>query len=171
MITMVQLPVDSWPLYRDLRLEALQTDPHTFGGTYEEEIHLTPETWQKRLKSMWFAKIDQNIVGMISLVQNTEKGIKHCGFLVSFWVKPTYRRQGIGAQLMKHIQNYAASQGVRKMLLHVTATNRDALTLYESCSFENIGLMKENIFKNNRYLNQYAMEWHSPQLPTNNISN
>lgn len=162
-IGIIQLPPDSWQVYRELRLEALQNDPQAFGGSYEEEINLTPTNWQNRLKSMWFAWTDNQIIGMIGLVQNKEMGIKHYAFLVSLWVKPAYRRQGIGALLIKHVQKDAPTKQLRKILLHVTKTQPGALRLYEPVGFKKVGTLKENLFKDNRYLDQDLMEWHVSQ--------
>ncbi|QQR48953.1 GNAT family N-acetyltransferase [bacterium] len=162
-IGIIQLPPDSWQVYRELRLEALQNDPQAFGGSYEEEINLTPTNWQNRLKSMWFAWTDNQIIGMIGLVQNKEMGIKHYAFLVSLWVKPAYRRQGIGALLIKHVQKDAPTKQLRKILLHVTKTQPGALRLYETVGFKKVGTLKENLFKDNRYLDQDLMEWHVSQ--------
>jgi hypothetical protein len=38
LIKITKLPVERWADYRDLRLEALKSDPSAFGSAFEEEV-------------------------------------------------------------------------------------------------------------------------------------
>jgi ribosomal protein S18 acetylase RimI-like enzyme len=127
----VQLAPDFWQVYRDLRLEALVTDPHAFAVTHQEELATTEAQWRAFIGNMWFAQIDEEVVGMIGLLHNPTLPCKHRASVISFWVKPSYRGQGIGAALVRHMQDVARSRGYRKLDLNVAITQDTAIALYE----------------------------------------
>lgn len=158
--TITQLSADSWQQYRDIRLEALQTDPLAFGGSYEEESTNDVTDWKNRINNMWFALINDEIVGMVGLLKRTDQSCKHCGCIISLWVKPTFRGQGIAKALVQKIQEIAPELGIRKISLHATTTQTNAIKLYEAMGFKKIAVLKENLYKDNQYLDEYLMEWH-----------
>lgn len=45
MIVIKTLSSEDWEKFRDIRLEALQTDPLAFGSSYAEEKILTQSEW------------------------------------------------------------------------------------------------------------------------------
>ncbi len=159
-LLIVQLPADSWQDYRSLRLEALQQDPLAFASTYEEELHVDDAQWREHMKNMWFALIDDCVVGMIGLLRDTGLPGMHSGHLISFWVKPAYRGQGVGRSLILHLQEQARGMGMRKIYLHVTTTQENAIKLYEALKFVKVGLLKENTWGADGYHDQYLMEWY-----------
>lgn len=56
-------------------------------------------------------------------------------FIYDIRVDDDVRRQGIGKRLMQLAEEWAKSQGVFSLKLHVFASNEAALSLYESCGF------------------------------------
>lgn len=164
-ITIKQLPPSAWEQYRNLRLEALQLAPQAYGSTYTEEAAKTKEEYQKTLGHIWFAFVDETVAGMIGLIPDIGTPGKHRAHVVSFWVKPEYRKQGIGKMLVQHLQEIAPTQGIRKFYLHVTTTQESAIKLYESLGFFKVGLLKGNTRCCDEYLNQYLMEWHTNPIP------
>lgn len=154
-----QLPPDRWQAYRDIRLEGLQADPLAFGSTYQEEVALTEEQWRNRIICMWFALDDDRPVGMIGLMRDTGVTGKHRAHVISLWVKPAFRGQGIGGKLIRHLQELAPTEGIRKLYLHVTSTQKDAIVLYEKQGFRKVGLLEENSKVGDEYLGTYLMEW------------
>ena len=51
LIKIVQLSPSAWPVYKKLRLEALQNDPQTFGPSYQETLAKPDSYWQGRLET------------------------------------------------------------------------------------------------------------------------
>lgn len=155
-----QLSPESWQQYRDIRLEGLRTDPLAFGGSYEQESARSELQWQEILNNMFFAVIDDTVVGMIGIIRNETGPAKHAAQIISFWVKPEYRGQGIGKTLIEHVQRFAQENDLRKLYLHVTETQNSAIKLYSFLGFEKVGTLKKHVHFDGRYLDQYVMEWH-----------
>lgn len=57
-------------------------------------------------------------------------------------VSPEFRRQGLGRELLVHMLNYGAANGIRSATLEVRAGNRAALELYKSFGFQVVGRRK-----------------------------
>lgn len=146
--------------YKDIRLLALKSDPEAFGSSYEEEAGLTEQNWRERINAMWFAINDEEVAGLIGLLAKEGLASKHIGIIVSLWIKPEFRGQGLAKALLKTVQDKAKALGFRKLSLHVTTNQTPAIKLYENIGFERIGLLKENLFKGGRYLDEYLMEWY-----------
>ncbi len=51
------------------------------------------------------------------------------------YVKPDYRRQGIGKALMRYVENWALSRGDRQIGLQVFGSNTPALNLYQQLGY------------------------------------
>ena len=58
--------------------------------------------------------------------------------LISMWVAPTARRQGVGAQLIDSVAAWANVAGSTALVLDVVATNASALSLYERAGFQRL---------------------------------
>ncbi len=160
-LKITQLSPGDWQAYRDIRLEALKSDPLAFGGTYEEECEKTEAQWRSFMANMWFALADDNVVGMIGLLRDTGFTGGHRAHLISMWVKPAYRGQGIGKQLVQYLQELAKTCSILKFYLHVTSTQEAAITLYESVGFKKVGVLKRHTRDENNYYDTYLMEWHA----------
>ncbi len=159
-VAIIQFSPDDWQKYRDIRLLALQSDPHAFGSSYEEEINLPETDWRNRISVMRFAVIDGQIAGLIGLLRRENLASIHCGSIISLWVKPEFRGHGVAKSLLQNLQNIAPSLGLRKISLQVTATQPAAIRLYEKMGFIKIGLLRENLLKDSVYLDEFLMEWH-----------
>ncbi len=160
-IKITQLSPDNWQQYKEIRLEAVKTDPAAFGMSYEEELVRAESQWQDFLKNMWFALVDNKVIGMIGLIRNVGEPSKHTAHIVSFWVKPEYRGQGVGKALIQALQEHAKINNIRKLYLQVAVTQESAIKLYEKMGFEKVGQLKEHTKCGNKYLDQYFMEWHN----------
>lgn len=161
-IEVTKLPTDQWKKYRAIRLAALKADPQAFGSSYEEEIDLPEADWHSRINAMWFAIVDGQVVGLIGLLQRENHANKHCGCIISFWVKPSFRGYGVGKSLIQNVQQNAKSLGIKKISLNVSTTQANAKSLYESTGFKEVCIFKENLLKDSVYLDEYYMEWFAP---------
>lgn len=52
------------------------------------------------------------------------------------------RRQGLGRELMKKLDEYAAENGIFSISLEVRESNAAAISLYESCGYKKAGVRK-----------------------------
>lgn len=93
---------DQWELWRDLRHQALGTDPDAFGSTLEREQSYTEAEWRRRVgggRSSVVAWLGERPVGMGGLF---EEGPGSC-WVVAMWVEPAARGRGIGRLVLEHL--------------------------------------------------------------------
>ncbi len=125
---------DDWALLRTLRLAALADAPYAYGSTFAGWEHADEHRWRDRLRSLALtlaALRDDEPVGLVSGC-GPEDGTAE---LISMWVAPSARGLGVGALLIEAVVDWAAGQGARRVLLHVTEHNPAATRLYERHGF------------------------------------
>ena len=62
--------------------------------------------------------------------------------LISMWVAPSARRSGAGAELVRHVIEWASESGYRRVELWVTRGNEAAERLYRGLGFTETGDVK-----------------------------
>ncbi len=62
--------------------------------------------------------------------------------IVNVAVDKLFRRQGIGRAMLEELMRIGEKQGAFAYTLEVRASNRPAISLYESLGFENFGIRK-----------------------------
>lgn len=140
--------------YRTIRLLALQTNPETFGSTYEREAAFTNEQWFDRLKSPLRRTIiaqnaESDWVGLVAiLAPNALEGLSlptplDCSFPVfGMWVHPASRGRGVGRRLMEEslrwAEDWVQSNALKEsyVVLEVYEENEAAKKLYMSMMFK-----------------------------------
>lgn len=155
--TIGKLAPDRWQEFQRIRLLALKTDPHAFCAAYADDARLTEQDWRSRLDVMLFALAGEQAIGLVGLLPNNND--KGSGHVVSLWVDPSFRGQGIGESLIKKVQIVAVASNIVKLSLEVTVTQKAALQLYEKMGFKKICLLKDNLLKNGHFLDEFLMEW------------
>jgi ribosomal protein S18 acetylase RimI-like enzyme len=152
-------PLDRWEEYKDLRLEALEMVPQAFLDDPEQAQKESLNEWQRKMKNMYFAEVDGKWVGMIGAYQEEKTKTKHILNVVSFYVSPKYRGQGIGKALLEQvIQHAKETPGVKKLLLGVVTTQKPAYALYRSLGFIEGGQLKYGVKVGDTYFDEYLME-------------
>lgn len=144
MIRIEQVTPEHVPLFKAVRLRALQEAPHAFGATYDYESKLTDEDWQQRTLR-WNG--DKGI-GFLAMNESNACGIAGCFLdpedatraqLVSMWTDPAYRQQGLGRLLVNEVIAWAKERGTRALHLLVTSNNHSAIQFYERLGFTKTG--------------------------------
>lgn len=158
-IAIIKLPSDKWHLYRDMRLSALKNTPTAFASSFEQEKQFNEEVWRQNIDNMWFAVSHDQLIGMVGLLLIEQKNNTHIGYLVSLWVLPEFQKRKAGQALIRELQNFATKNNLIKIALEVTASNREAVGLYEKMGFKKIKLLKNNLLKDGKYLDEFLMEW------------
>ena len=131
-----------------LRLQALQTEPEAFARDYQTDRNNSPADWEKWLHIrsdettglIFVALVDDQLAGMIGIARGHTTKNQHSGFIWGVYVRPGYRRQGFGGQLMDACIQWAQERGVEVVKLGVTNTNIGAIRLYEACGFSVYGV-------------------------------
>jgi GNAT superfamily N-acetyltransferase len=79
---------------------------------------------------VWVAVLDERIVGTASVVAKAESL-----YIRGMAVRPTARRQRIGALLLTHIEEFARTEGFSRLILSTTPFLDRAIRLYEHFGF------------------------------------
>ncbi|MSP36934.1 MAG: GNAT family N-acetyltransferase [Deltaproteobacteria bacterium] len=146
--------------YKSIRLRALQDTPTAFSATYSEEAKFTDADWLMRASQLSSTKS----TGYLALDSGVAVGIA-AGFLdrndpsraelVSMWVAPTHRRQGIGRLLVEAVSDWARAQNIPSLLLLVTSNNHAAIAFYQRLGFSLTG--KTEPYRNDPALSNFEM--------------
>ncbi|MBT3216906.1 MAG: GNAT family N-acetyltransferase [Candidatus Marinimicrobia bacterium] len=99
------------------------------------------DMWVKRSYSMtdnmtFIAKNMEWIIGYISLRMMRTKQAGHLFHLI---VDRNYRKQGVGTNLVKHIELFAKNEKLVSLTLNVAKKNNDAIRLYTTLGYEPAG--------------------------------
>jgi ribosomal protein S18 acetylase RimI-like enzyme len=141
---MVPGPVDA-AILRATRLAALSDTPTAFGSTYARESALSTAQWIEKAHqwtspgaaNTFLAFEGQACVGIVASFQ--QRGFPQQFVIVSMWVAPHCRRQGLAHCLLREVEMWAISQGAAELVLDVTETNHAAIACYRRYGFEPTG--------------------------------
>ena len=113
----------------------------------------------KKIKNMYFAEVDGNLVGMIGAYQDERSKLNHIMKIVSFYVSPKHRSRGIGKALLSEVIDKSKKvEGIKKLELGVVATQEIAYQLYLSLGFKKVGEQKYSVKVGDKYFDEYLME-------------
>ena len=145
-ITIRKLTPDDCEAYRACRLDALRDSPHSFASSYEEEVRMTNEAIHERFaahppESAFFGAFDgERIVGLTGIFREERLKRRHKMNIVSVFVQPEYRGQGIATRLVETAIAHARKiDGVERIDLAVESANVPAKSLYASFGFQSWG--------------------------------
>jgi len=135
---------DEWREHREIRLNALATDPLAFGSTRSRELGYSDELWKERTER---GALSENsalfvadpggtgFVGMMAIAGS--EGQWH---VFAMWVAPGSRRRGIGGRLLDAgLAWYRERASTDPLLLDVNPRQVDAVRLYEHRGFRGTG--------------------------------
>jgi ribosomal protein S18 acetylase RimI-like enzyme len=132
------------PLFKQVRLRALQDSPSAFGSTFAREAQFTEAEWLHRV-TRWNG---EKGIGFLALDVGAPCGIAGAllhdndatqATLVSMWTAPTHRKQGIARRLVEEVQSWARTRNVQTLILMVTSKNEPAKHFYERLGFTYTG--------------------------------
>jgi len=160
MIALELISPQNAPIFKDIRLRALQDSPTAFSSTFAEESKLTDADWVKRATQWsgarsigYLALDDRAAVGIaVGIISQSEPSRAD---LVSMWVASTHRRKGIGRMLVDAVVVWARSQNAQGLWLLVTSDNHTAINFYQRLGFSLTG--KTERYRNDPSLLNYEM--------------
>ncbi|MDH0664896.1 GNAT family N-acetyltransferase [Pseudomonas sp. GD03858] len=139
------IKAQDWPLYRDLRLQALLDTPDAFGSTHAAEATRSDQAWQTRVEAalasandqLWLAREGRTPCGLIwCRLSAVEPGVAE---LYQMWVSPQARGRGAGRALLRAALAWAGERQAREVSLGVTLADSPAMGLYRSVGFRAFG--------------------------------
>ncbi|RIW35103.1 GNAT family N-acetyltransferase [Bacillus salacetis] len=149
--------------YWNLRLEALQKNGEAFAVTYKESLARSNPIAGVRnnLASENSVTIGAFIEGHLSanvtLLYNQHEKMRHKATIAAMYVSPSFRKAGIGRQLLEAAETTAKKNGIELLQLTVVTTNKSAITLYRDFGFESFGIEKKAMKQNGNYIDEVWM--------------
>lgn len=154
-----RLPQSRWKEYKELRLEALRSDPIAFGSSYEEEKKLTHTDWKERMRNVLFAEYDETIVGMAVYFFERKKKARHIAHIFGVYVKKKYRSRGVASALIENaLKKIQERESIVKVSLAVNPAQVDAVRLYEKFGFKRVGTLSKEIKVHGKFYDEIVME-------------
>jgi ribosomal protein S18 acetylase RimI-like enzyme len=160
LIAIERITLGSAFVFKDVRLRALQEAPTAFSSTYAKEAAFPDEEWKKRAMR-WSSGASAGFLAF--------DGDRGCGMVFSFaeeldplraqvvsmWVAPEVRREGVGRRLIEAVVEWARGREMRDVKLMVTSVNHGAIAFYEELGFRMTGKME--VYPNDASIKQYEM--------------
>ena len=147
MVVIRKIRADEGQRLRAIRVQAISDAPSAFGSTLDETLARTDEYWNARVtqaaigdESVLF--VAENPEGWVGLVGSYLEDFAATASvdLISMWVAPASRGQGVGRKLVEQIIEWARQHpGAQYVSLWVTENNAAAIALYERCGFRRTG--------------------------------
>lgn len=153
-LSVVRLTPDDWEVHRDLRLEALATDPEAFGATYADNAAYDEATWRARLAAVTYWQVHEAgmPLGMVGLWDPLSDGVadeawvqgdagegaddERVPFVIGMFVRAAARGRGVGSALIDQAIAEAGERGCARLALDVHAGNTAARALYDRHGFQ-----------------------------------
>ena len=116
---------EGWPVWREVRLQALAEAPTAFSSSL---VHWqgpgdTEQSWRDRLR---------DVAGQVSCATPDDRGEAE---LISMWVAPDVRGTGLGDSMVRQVVRWAREQGAHGVKLAVMDGNTPAIALYQRHGF------------------------------------
>jgi GNAT superfamily N-acetyltransferase len=101
----------------------------------EEAAAQSLESWNRQMQQLatFVAIADGSDVGLVRAASHDQ--FPDAGFVISMWVAPEARRQGIGLALLDAVAQWARTKGWTRLLLDVGEKNAPAIALYARMGF------------------------------------
>jgi ribosomal protein S18 acetylase RimI-like enzyme len=136
-----RIGVDDWPLWRILRLQALEEAPYAFSARLAD--------WQGQgdTEMRWRGRLSDVPLNIIATWQETAAGMSSGTALnpdgsielISMWVAPFARGRGVGDALVDAVIEWANEQRASRVTLGVLEGNERAVAFYRRHRFIPVG--------------------------------
>ncbi len=164
----IKLNAKDWQKYKDIRIEALESEPLAYAKTPKESLAEPDCYWRERLElsenisgnSKYFVEVDSKIVGMADVViENKKEKIKHIANIYGVYISKPYRGRGYGKKLLKTVlKEIEKRKEIRKVKIGVNPIQKAALTLYKSLGFKEVGTFKDELKVDGKYYDEIVLE-------------
>lgn len=132
-------------LLKSVRLSALADSPAAFGSSYAAKAEQPDDHWRDRARLgaagqssvTFFAIVGESVVGLVSAYRPDPAELS--AELVSMWMSPTHRGEGVATALVTAVVDWAHQSGMATLELWVTRGNDAAVGLYETVGFRPTG--------------------------------
>ena len=107
-------------------------------------------------KAIYVDESDEQLVGYVFVNTETYERTQHEA-VVYLGVREYYQHQGIGQALINRIEAWALNHHIRRIEATVVTENINAIELFKGMGFQIEGELKDKLFINQKYYNEYVM--------------
>jgi GNAT superfamily N-acetyltransferase len=144
MILVRRIRLGEGQLFKDLRLAALTESPNAFSSTYESAVERSWESWRDQAdgsasgndRCTLIAFAGGTPVGLGAVYRDGPQADE--GELLQFWVRPDWRRRGVGRELLEALLRWCEENGILRVRATVTAGNDRAARFYKGHGFASV---------------------------------
>jgi len=153
------LTAEDGEVFRQIRLEALRSEPSAFASRVEDWEKLSSDEWRRRLTEtpVFVAFRDDEPVAIMGLMRQRSSKMAHRATIIMVYVRMTLRGAGIAANLLEAVTDHAREIEVRQLELAVTAENPAAYRFYEREGFVEIGRIPGGFLHDGREIDEILM--------------
>ncbi|NQW12369.1 MAG: GNAT family N-acetyltransferase [Alphaproteobacteria bacterium] len=159
-VTIRKFAPDDWPLYRAIRLEALQREPQVYGTGLHQARAYTDDDWRQRLVNPdagTFGALDGDAaIGMAGWFLAPGANQRHQASVIGVYVRDGYRGRAIGRRLVEATVADAETRA-EDVNLHVATTNEPARRLYETLGFRVVATLPRALKYAGTYYDEHLM--------------
>jgi len=149
---------DEAGLFREIRLEALRSNPEAFGASFDVEDAKPLDWFAERLSSfdVFGAFRGTDLLGIAGFAIHNGPKLAHKGFLWTMFVRPHARGRGVGRRLVEAVID-RARRSVEILQLTVISRNEPARRLYAALGFIEYGLERHGLKVDGLYYDEVLM--------------
>jgi ribosomal protein S18 acetylase RimI-like enzyme len=137
--------------FRDLRLDALRSNPEAFSARYADSAAQPDEFWLERIRqgaggssgAIYVADTGAEFAGMAGIRRDEGAKVRHSAMIWGVYVRASMRGLRIADALLAACLAWAEAEAIRIVRLSVVSTNASALRLYVRHGFAVYGVDPE----------------------------
>lgn len=107
-------------------------------------------------KAIYVAESDEQLVGYAFVNTETYERTQHEA-VIYLGVKKYYQKHGVGQALINAIEAWSLNHKIRRIEATVVTENGRAVELFKGTGFQIEGELKDKLYINGRYYNEYVM--------------
>lgn len=152
-------------LLRELRLEALASDPTAFAADSEISAKETALKWMERINenaaeekgTICIAEAAERLIGMCGIQRGHWPKTRHSGVIWGVYVNQNWRGFQIAEKMIDSCCDWGKLNGLVIVKLGVNTINSAAIRCYTRSGFSIYGTEPKAVFYENVYIDEYLM--------------
>jgi len=137
-VTLRRATDDDWEAVRDIRLEALQTEPGVFGSNYARESAFDEPRWREWCagegRAVFLLYDDDRVVGLTGVI--TDRDDPTTAVCVASYLQPAYRGRGLSRGFYQARIDWAREHGYRRLTVGHRESNVISMRANQAFGFQ-----------------------------------
>ncbi|SEK90676.1 Ribosomal protein S18 acetylase RimI [Carnobacterium iners] len=157
----IQIRPSQWSDYPDLI--AIENQLWNESNTPQVVTYSSPEAYKVQYPVgthlVAFSESEEKVVGFIGFHPPSHLKAHERTWIIDIGVDPTLQSSGVGKKLVDAVKEAAAKKDIHKLSLRVLGTNQRAVQFYQKNGFVIEGILKEEFWLNNRFVDDILMSF------------